>query len=220
MIAVFMWTGFWGFKLLFFAEKRTCCWEGVFQCLDGDLPSWCPTMVALIPDLAGCVVHFVLQLGFVKLNADKAAGSCCWGKWKAAIALFAVSEPASGDSCGCFWLPKPVSAGVHAKPPEVASEGSGMLQLLSLLCSAEFFKVISVLQCCMVLCSAVHAAFRLFEVSPLPVKAASVSVATTGFSWCRRGALKDWSISGVDRSPTLKQVSTQELHADAAVSLV
>ncbi|GMH00973.1 hypothetical protein Nepgr_002813 [Nepenthes gracilis] len=67
-----------------------CCWEGVFQCLDGDPPSWCPTMVALMPDLASSVVHFAVQLGFVKLNADKAAGSSCWGKWKAAIALFAV----------------------------------------------------------------------------------------------------------------------------------
>ncbi|GMH00780.1 hypothetical protein Nepgr_002619 [Nepenthes gracilis] len=63
---------------------------GVFQCLDGDLPSWCPTMVAQMPDLAGCVVHFVVQLEIVKLNADKAVRSSYWGKWKAAIALFAV----------------------------------------------------------------------------------------------------------------------------------
>ncbi|GMH06048.1 hypothetical protein Nepgr_007888 [Nepenthes gracilis] len=45
--------------------------------MDGDLPSWSPTMVALMPELASCVVHFVVQLGFVKLIADKAAGSSC-----------------------------------------------------------------------------------------------------------------------------------------------
>ncbi|GMH19213.1 hypothetical protein Nepgr_021054 [Nepenthes gracilis] len=123
-------------------------------------------MVALMPELAGCVVHFVVQLGFVKLIADKAAGKVNQLPVTATLVVELLGTMKRHAVKAALYLPSLICCCCCVE--EVAAEWNAAVALLAEICCVFSYESVFcyVPMESMVLCSTVSCSSTLDKVVP------------------------------------------------------